>query len=151
VPGELARRVASLGALFSAVDVVEVANATGESVHDVAAVHFLLGHRLGLHWLRDRVAALPRDDRWKAMARAALRDDLFSLHGELTSDVLRESPGEGTAVERLDAWSEGNAAAVERCLGILGDIQAGGTHDLTTLAVALREVRTLIEATVAVS
>jgi glutamate dehydrogenase len=147
VPGELARRVASLGALFPALDVVEVAKETGEPVHEVAAVHFLIGHRLGLHWLRDRVAALPRDDRWKAMARAALRDDLFALHGELTLDVLREGPREGTAVERLDAWSDGNTSAVERCQGILADIRAGGTHDLTTLAVALREVRTLIEAT----
>jgi glutamate dehydrogenase len=132
------------------MDVVEVANSTGESVQDVAALHFLLGHRLALHWLRDRIAALPRDDRWKAMARAALRDDLFSLHGDLTSDVLREGPAEGDAERRLDAWSEGNAAAVERCQAILSDIRAGGTHDMTTLAVALREVRTLIQATTAV-
>jgi glutamate dehydrogenase len=151
VPADLARRVASLGALFSALDVVEVANATGEPVQDVAVIHFMIGHRLGVHWLRDRVAALPRDDRWKAMARAALRDDLFSLHGELTLDVLREAPADGSAAARLDAWAAGNASAVERCHGILSDIRAGGTHDLTTLAVALREVRTLIETTAPVA
>jgi glutamate dehydrogenase len=112
-------------------------------------LHFLLGGRLHLHWLSDSIAALPRDNRWQAMARAALRDDLFSLHAELTADILRpgspaaEEPG---AAKRLDAWIQNNRPAVERALDILGDIRTGGTFDLTTLPVALREVRNLIQA-----
>jgi glutamate dehydrogenase len=149
VPEELAGRVATLGALYAALDVVEVATATQQSVADVAALHFLLGGRLHLHWLRDRVAALPRANRWEAMARAALRDDLFSLHAELTADVIRDDGGggEGGAAGRLDAWIAANRAAVDRCLEILGEIRTGGTFDLTTLPVALREVRNLIQAT----
>jgi glutamate dehydrogenase len=136
-----------MGALFSALDVVDVAGATGRPVDEVAPLHFLLGARQHLHWLRDQIAALPRDDRWQAMARAALRDDLFSLHSELTADVLREGPAERDAAARLDAWIEANAAPVERCLEILADIKASGTYDLTALAVALREVRNLIQST----
>ena len=71
------------------------------------------------------------------MARAALRDDLFSLHAELTADVLRYGG--------IDAWMEANRAAVERAQEILGEIRSGGTFDLTTLPVALREVRNLIQ------
>ena len=70
------------------------------------------------------------------MARAALRDDLFSLHAELTTDVLRAGG--------VDAWSSGKQAAVERAQEILNEIRSGGTFDLTTLPVALREVRNLI-------
>ncbi len=147
VPAELAGRVASLPALFAALDVVEVSDATGHAVDDVAALHFELGSRLHLHWLRDRIAALPRDDRWRAMARAALRDDLFSLHGELTADVLREGPATGDVAARLEAWLAGNADAVERCFGVLQDIRASETYDLTTLPVALRELRDLIQST----
>jgi glutamate dehydrogenase len=147
VPPALAGRVASLSALFAALDVVEVSDATGHAVDDVAALHFRLGARLHLHWLRDRIAALPRDDRWRAMARAALRDDLFSLHGELTADVLREGPATGDVAARLEAWLAGNADAVERCFGVLQDIRASETYDLTTLPVALRELRNLIQST----
>ena len=149
VPEQLAGRVATLGALYAALDIVEVATATQQSVADVAALHFLLGGRLHLHWLRDRVAALPRANRWEAMARAALRDDLFSLHAELTADVMRYDGGreEAGAAARLDAWIAANRAAVDRCLEILGEIRTGGTFDLTTLPVALREVRNLIQAT----
>ena len=110
-------------------------------------MHFLLGGGLELHWLRDQIAALPRDNRWQAMARAALRDDLFALHSALTADVLAEGPQEGSARERLDAWTEANAGPVERAVGILADIKSAGTYDLTTLPVALREVRNLIQST----
>jgi glutamate dehydrogenase len=137
VTDHLARRVASQGALFAALDVVEVASASERAVADVAALHFELGGRLHLHWLRDQIALLTRDTRWATMARAALRDDLFSLHADLTREVLR--------YESLDAWFEANRDAVERAQEILGEIRAGGTFDLTTLPVALREVRNLIQ------
>ncbi len=144
VPEALAGRVASLGALFPALDIVEAATTAQRSVEEVAALHFLLGGRLHLHWLRDRIAALPRANRWQAMARAALRDDMFSLHAELTADVLRDSGEDVDAAARLDEWIDANRASVDRCLEILGEIRTGGTFDLTTLPVALREVRNLI-------
>jgi glutamate dehydrogenase len=147
VPEPLAARVASLGALFPTLDIVEVAEAADRAVDDVAAMHFGLGARLHLHWLRDRIAELPREDRWQEMARAALRDDFFTLHGELTADVVGETPADGDAGARLDAWMAGNAAALERCLGVLADIRNSGTYDLTTLPVALRELRNLIQST----
>ena len=151
VPPALAARVASLGALFAALDVVEVADVTSQPVKDVAALHFRLGSRLHLHWLRGRIADLKREDRWQEMARAALRDDLFSLHGELTADVLHGSPAAGDVDARLDAFTESNAAALNRCQNVLADIRASGTHDLTTLPVALRELRNLIQSTAPVS
>ncbi|MDP9255527.1 MAG: NAD-glutamate dehydrogenase, partial [Actinomycetota bacterium] len=147
VPEALAARVASLGALFPALDMVEVAEAASRPVEDVAAMHFGLGARLHLHWLRDRIAELPREDRWQEMARAALRDDFFTLHGELTADVVQETPADGDATARLDAWIAGNGPALQRCLGVLADIRTSGTYDLTTLPVALRELRNLIQST----
>jgi glutamate dehydrogenase len=86
---------------------VGVASATERSIDEVAALHFLIGGRLHLHWLRDRIATLPRENRWQAMAGAALRDDLFSLHAELTADVLRSSGAEGRQTRRR-AWTVGS-------------------------------------------
>ena len=45
----------------------------------------------------------------------------------------------------IDAWMEANRHAAERAQEILGEIRSGGTFDLTTLPVALREVRNLIQ------
>jgi glutamate dehydrogenase len=137
--------VASLGDSFAALDLVGVASAAGRSISDVASLHFLIGSRFDLHRLRDRTAALPRKNRWQAMARAALRDDLFALHAELTADVLRRGGEDPVPAEaRLDAWIDANRPLVERCHAILGDIRAGGVYDLTTLPVALRELRNVL-------
>lgn len=64
---------------------------------------------------------------------------------------MREGPAEGSAAARLDAWMAGNATPVGRCLEILGDIRTAGIYDLTTLPVALREVRNLIRSTAPVA
>ena len=150
VPEDLARRVACLSDHFAALDIVGVAGATERTIDEVASLHFLVGGRLSLHWLRDRIATLPRENRWQAMARAALRDDLFSLHAELTADVLRGADADVVDAEaRLDAWTETNRPLVERCHGILTDIRTGGTYDLTTLPVALRELRNLLQGSAA--
>jgi glutamate dehydrogenase len=108
-------------------------------------VHFRIGSQLQLHWLRDRIAALPRDDRWRALARAALRDDLYNLHRTLTAEVLRTGPRGEDPDERVTEWVAANPAA-ERCLETLADIRVGQTFNLTTLPVAVREVRNLIQA-----
>jgi glutamate dehydrogenase len=145
VPDALALRVASLGPMAATFDIVEVARETDWDVEAVAAIHFHLGSRLQLHWLRDAIVALPRDDRWRALARAALRDDLYGLHRALTADVVRSAPAAGDAEECVERWVAG-APAAERCLATLADIRVGRVYDLTTLPVAVREVRNLMQA-----
>jgi glutamate dehydrogenase len=145
VPSPLARRVAGLSTMFATLDIVEIADEADASLADVARVHFQLGSQLYLHWLRDRAVELPRDDRWKALARAALRDDLYGLHRELTNEVLRDTSAGGDVDTRVDRWISANPAA-ERCLQTLADIRVGRVYDLTTLPVAVREVRNLLQA-----
>jgi glutamate dehydrogenase len=142
VSEDLATRVAALPTMFSALDIVVVADERELDVEHVGAVHLRLGSRLGIHWLRDRIVALPRDDRWRARARAALRDDLYAIHRELTSEVLRTAPPGVEPAKVVDAWIESNPAS-ERALQTIGDIRSGQTYDLTTLPVAVREMRNL--------
>ncbi len=141
VPEQLARRVAAMPSLLPVFDVVEVAGATGCPLEAVMATYFRIGSRVELNWLRDRIIELPRANRWQALARAALRDDLNNLHRSLTQEVLATG-GVGDAA--IDAWVASHGAAVERCIGMLDDIKASRTFDTTTLPVALREVRNLI-------
>ena len=94
--------------------------------------------------MRDRILDLPRDDRWQTLARAALRDDLYSLHRALTQEVLGDGAARAGAEKAIEQWSQRNGAALERCLSMLADIKASRSYDTTTLPVALREVRSLI-------
>jgi glutamate dehydrogenase len=149
VPAALAHRVASMPSLLSVFDIVEHAGATGRRQSTVAAVYFALGSRLGLDWLRDRILELPRADRWQALSRAALRDDLYRLHRALTRQVLAaadENEDEDEDGERgIAEWSEGNADKLQRALGVLADIRESQAYDTTTIPVALRELGSLLE------
>ncbi len=147
VPEELARRAAGMSALLSVFDIVEVAEARKREPEAVMRTYFRLGARLELNWLRDRIIELPRANRWQALARAALRDDLYSLHRALTQEVLDPGGADRDSDAAIDAWANHNAAAVERCLAIIGDIKNSRTYDTTTLPVAMREVRNLIRGT----
>jgi glutamate dehydrogenase len=144
VPEGLAHRVSTFGPMFSALDVVDVAVAAGERPETAAEVYFALGDRLRVHWLRHHVEALPRDNRWRALARAALRDDVYGLQAAMTAAVLRDTPEESPVPERIEAWTSSNDGAVDRTLHVLSDINASGAFDLATLSVALREVRNLV-------
>ena len=148
VPSELAARVAHLEALVPALDLVDVAAAIGVGFEDVAGVYFAVDERLDLHLLRRCITALPREERWDALARRALWEDLQSEQRALTADVLRESD-DGPVEERVRAWFARNAAPVERCVQVLADVKAGDATDLATLSVAVREIRNLIQATAA--
>jgi glutamate dehydrogenase len=144
VPTELAARVAGMPWLPLALDIAAVADATGRDLRLVMETHFGLSSRLGLGWLRDRVTELPRGNRWQALTRSALRDDLLRVQRELTAQVL-ESAGEDAACQQaIDAWWERNREAVERSMATLADVRASGTYDATTLPVALRELEGLV-------
>jgi glutamate dehydrogenase len=129
--------------MFSALDIVDVASATSQPLEAVAAVYFTLGDRLKLHWLRDHIEALPRDNRWRTLARSALRDDVYSQQAALTAEILRSVPEDLPALERINAWVDTNPGPVERTLQVLSDINSSGIFDLSTLSVALREIRNL--------
>ncbi len=141
VPAELARRVASMQALLSVFDIVEEEEATGQPQPLVTEVYFGLGTLLGLDWIRDRILELPRADRWQALARAALRDDLYRLHRALTGEALRDPAASGQVA--VEHWYQRNEAAARRARSVLADVRASGTFDTTTLPVVLRELGSL--------
>ena len=143
VPAGLAEVVAGLVPSYSAFDIVESAAATSREVEETAEVYFDLADRLQITRLRDRITALPRDDRWSSMARAAIRDDLYSATAALTRDVLCVT-GPGTPEARLATWTERNASAVARATRTLGEIWESERFTFTTLSVALRAIRALV-------
>ena len=93
-------------------------------------MHFQLGERLGLPMLVGKILALPRDDRWQTMARAALRDDVYAVHAQLTAQVLRSTDADDSAPARIAEWEEGDSLVVARAAATLEDICSDETGDL---------------------
>jgi glutamate dehydrogenase len=144
VPEELAVRVAGMPPAYSALSVVDIAAAASLDALEVARVHFALAERLGLDRISSRILALPRDDRWRTMARASLRDDLHAVHSQLTARVLDSTDSDAAARERIEQWSAAEGATLERSMSTLEEIWSEETSDLARLSVGLRVVRSLL-------
>jgi glutamate dehydrogenase len=146
VPDAIAARAAALASLASALDIVEIGAQTERPVESIAAIYAVVGDRLGLDWLRDRILGdLRRDDRWSALARSALRDDVYGDHRAITTAVLRGARPLDDATVAFDRWAADHEAALARAAKVLADVRQSSTYDLATLSVALRELRNLID------
>jgi glutamate dehydrogenase len=146
VPDDLADRVSAMVPGYSAFDVVQVARSAKRPVEEAAEVYFDLSDRLQIGRLRDRITALPRDDRWSTMARGALRDDLYAAHAALAKDVLMVTGSGGTPEQRLLAWARRNESAVIRAGQTLTEIWESDVFTVAMLSVAVRAIRTLASA-----
>ncbi|MGD9961069.1 NAD-glutamate dehydrogenase [Nocardioides sp.] len=144
VPEELATKVAVLPSAYATLGIIETADREGLDPVEVTKVHFALGERLGLPGLVSRILALPRDDRWQTMARAALRDDLHGVHAQLTAQVLTSTPPDDSAEVRVAAWEDADGLVVSRAAATLQEICAEENPDLARMSVGLRVVRGLL-------
>ena len=140
---ELAAAVANLDAVYGTLDVTEVALEQKKAADLIATVYFALGGELELRWISERIALLPTDTSWQALARNALRDDLASQQRALASTVAKLSPDAGDPAQMLAAWKERYAPAIARLKAMTEELKRAGALDLAVLSVLLRELRAL--------
>ncbi len=144
VPQDLAIEVFGLLNLFPLLDVVDIADITDRSGEEVGALYYALNEHLKIDWLLQAVSHLERGDRWHALARLALRDDMYGSLRSLTLDVLSAGDPEETAEEKIAYWESKNQSRLGRARAALSELFASGTHDLATLSVAARQVRSMV-------
>ena len=145
VPPELAADAAVLLDVFSLLDVTEIAAATATPAYDVAPLYFTLSERFQVDAMLGLITSLPRDDRWDALARAALRYDLYAALEALTVSVLM-TPGaqEAPPVDRIAVWEQTNGEALARARDMVGEVSELDRTGIAALSVALRSLRGLV-------
>ncbi|ONM46323.1 NAD-glutamate dehydrogenase domain-containing protein, partial [Nocardia donostiensis] len=143
-PIELATEVFGLLNLFSLLDVVDIADITDRPGEEVGALYYALNDHLKIDWLLEAVSHLERGDRWHALARLALRDDMYGSLRSLTLDVLSGGDPEETADEKIAYWESKNQSRLGRARAALSELFESGAHDLATLSVAARQVRSMV-------
>ena len=141
VPAELARRVASLGILASALDITRIARLSRRDVPDAARVYFELGHRFGMEWLRAKAAKVKTENHWQKQAVSAIIDDLYGLQSDLTARILNDGLSHEAAIA---TWAGARQGPVDRISQLLTELRGVARVDLAMLAVANRQLRGLI-------
>jgi len=151
VPQALADRLAGLLDGYKLLDVTEVAELSerdtadaDRSPEEVARLAFALADHLNIDLMLNSITELERGNRWHALARLALRDDLYASLRAITLDVLLQSEPGDPAEEQIAAWEHANASRLGRARVALDDIHRSGRLDLATLSVAARQVRSMV-------
>ena len=144
VDKQLARRVAYNLYTFSLLDIVDVALETEREPFETAEVYYSLSEHLDLDRMLSQVTALERGDRWHALARQAVRDDLYRSMRMLTADVLSTTSAGQQPADKIAQWETENASRLARARTTLTEIAQSAAGDLAALSVAAREVRSMI-------
>ena len=145
VPTGTATAAAALLHGFPLLHAVELATRLGRPVDEVAPLLYAVSDCFGVDELLEQVSRLSRGDRWAALARSALRDDLYAALAALTGEVLGAT-AEGPVDDRIAQWLDANAQPLRQARARLEEIAALETSDLATVSVAVRALRSLLRA-----
>ena len=145
IPESLARRVASLDIMSSAMDIIRISRTDdAHGVDDVARVYFGIGERFSLDRLRSASQNVAAETPWQKTALATLVEDLYGYQGSITSRVIGETDG-ANATDPVETWLAQRPRVVERVDQTIHDFRASTTVDLAMLAVTSRQLRSLVE------
>ncbi len=147
----LAHDLTSIRALFSAMDIIEVAHEHELDVVKVAEVYFTIGEFLDLAWIRSHVIAHPAENHWEALSREALRDDLDWQQRQLTSGIISKALKKKGLLSCFHDWSNEHTALIQRWQHVLTKLRSSNALNYTMFFVAIRELLDLTQTTMQVA
>jgi len=145
VPEALALRVANLVNLYSGCDIVKLAIKRKADVLTVAKGYFAIGTRFRMGRLRAAAEMLESDSHWQQLAIAALVEEIYSHQLHLTEAVLDSARKGASPLQAVEAWIASNPALVEPTEQMLGELWNVEVNDLSMIAVASRQLRTMVD------
>lgn len=148
VPPALAVHAAVLLDQYSLLDIVDIATDTGGEPTEVAPLYYLVSEEFGIDAMLGQVTRLPREDRWDALARGALRDDLYAVLESLTRAVIEAAGAAGVVGDdptaRYEAWAQANGDSIHRARSALAAVARLENPSIAALSVALRTLRSVV-------
>ncbi len=144
LPDSIGRHWAEQFESYGLLDVAYATQRIDEPVEDIAKVYYAIYNRFEVDSLLTRITKLPREDRWQALARAALRDDLYSTIADMTYSVMRTTAAGSDATDRLTDWEEQNSSNLERATKMFDEVNRLERDDMASLSVALRHLRSVV-------
>ncbi len=144
VPIQVAKRMASLMGSTMVLDVVELADESGQKISRVREVYLEISQGLSIGWLRERIENLEVSGRWEATARSRLRESLLAVHRQLAANLLRRGTSQPGTTLVLD-WLAQQGPQIQRTKQMLLDMRGQIDIAFPALTVAVRELQQLAD------
>ncbi|MDR3478153.1 MAG: NAD-glutamate dehydrogenase [Gammaproteobacteria bacterium] len=142
---ESARRIGAARAMYSSLNVIEIATKYKFDLEKTANLYFRAGERFNLLWFRDRIASDSREGYWDTLARLTLRDELDVLQKLLTVVIMKHSKNESDPTKAIDLWIKHHHRPIDRWENILTMLHSSTSIDYVMFFIALRELSDLLE------
>jgi len=135
-----AKRIASTAFMYSALDIISVAEKTKAEVSATTQTYAKLGQVLNLDWLHNEIVRLKVSGQWQAMARNSLRDQAYKLHRDLTHKVISDKKAQGD----VSIWLNKKSVKRAHLSNMLASIKELSKRDFSTLSVLVQELKQLL-------
>jgi len=136
----LVRRAAILRAMYTSLNIIEVATQQKFDLIKTTKVYFTIGGRFSLVWFRDQIGADSREGHWNTLARLTLRDELDILQKLLTIEIMKSDPKGSNIHKIIDHWVTKNELAINRWEKLLGLLSESSAIDYSMFFIAIREL-----------
>ena len=146
VPANFAKLVASMPKAIAALDIVDLAATTKGKLSEITATYQTVADKFEISALLERIISMPRDSRWRSMARGTLRDDLNWSHAQLSSQIMNVA-GSTKPAAKCEAWRDQLSENGEQSLEMLAEIMSTDTNDLASIVVAVQLIRDVVTGT----
>lgn len=144
LPKEIAKRIATYRALYTSLNIIEVASNNNFDLIKTAKVYFAAGERINLIWFRDQIASDSREGHWNTLARLTLRDEFDIAQRTLTIAIMNKDKKEANITKLIDKWMSHNSRSLERWEKLLTMLYTSPSIDYTMFFIAVRELIGLI-------
>lgn len=144
LPSEAAQQIAISRAMYTGLNITEVATQHHFDLIKTAHVYFHVGGKFNIVWFRDQIAADSREGHWNSLARLALRDDLDLLQRQLTIVMMKSNLKENNPLKLIDKWRAQHTHVIEHWDKTLNMLMSSPHIDYVMLFISLRELSDLI-------
>ena len=145
VPESLAHLVAMSPSILAMLDIVVAANQTQQPLERMAKAYFCVGERLNISWVRNCLIHYRVYDRWSALARSALRNDIDFLQRQLAIKVINCDAENDSVESKFDKWSNSQKQLVNMWCKRLNEVRSVNTVDLVMFSVITRDLYDLYQ------
>lgn len=144
LPHEIAQRVATYRAIYTALNVIKVSTTCSYDLITTAKIYFRVGEHFRLLWFRDKIARDNQEGHWNTLARLNIRDELDVAQRKITIAIMESYLSAASAESLFEAWIEENSQVSERWNKLLEILHGQSDVTYIMMFIALRELLRLI-------
>lgn len=145
LPAETANRLATYRAIYTTLNIIDVATKYDFDLITTAKVYFASGERMSLLWFRDQMAEDISQGYWSAMSKSTLRHELDIAQCGVTVAIMKTNPDETDADKLINDWIASHLLEMEHWKKFLAIPHESANTDYTMFFILLQEFMRMID------